>query len=784
MVKSMDDNALSRLRAASANSIRNTLSSISIPAGVDTNLTSSAVVDGVGVRGYLLTRLDIPSYHKMKRHYYRMIGIMFLRFANNSTGFDLSTAVMEAEVVKFEFWDGKGLFHRYKNAFKLHTSIGVYNIEADTEEDYRIWVDYATKALAANEVAQRELKMKQDQFGALFELSDAGTELKDGKEKPPSFKNHSHCMHSNCTVKFQSTRRRQHHCRNCGNTICSEHAAQFTPLLHIGYSKAERVCVSCVRVQRFLQLQRNVNQMYVVQRMGNTNDAHKPTDDSDVIEKLKRTTLDPDFGVSDAVHELQLHKNSGDVAYTLIIEKLIEMSSSSMEDFEFFLPQLFHIWATFDLTTNITKCALLVQVLMTAARKHIRLAQLIYWNTKAAIDDSFGRGFGQTERTALPSRVRKFPMYKLLMINLEVLIAGKDWKFQVDEDLKATPIQAAMIQCLFNRISALQDVDAQRSRRRSDTLGSICTAMMACGVPWSVKSSKLPGDDTYNMKKVPKNHLYLFFQSQIAFMSDICNVAEQLRFVQPPTDRKKYLHVELGQLQLPRLSFFPLGSCNTKLAKIVNIPIAEGTVFSTRERAPTLIYFEIQRASTDLDENLWHRQVSMAVSSHSQLKAKGDVVDNELQTIILNELSGNSADSDESDLEMELSLFDGCFESEDDVTAPKRRTTLVSTDAKPASNVDHIIDACSTYSIDGRSPRRSGARDVEGISNHELVAIAREMSKYALHKSSTGIASKKIFTGKDAVLWMTNNAAALNVPHALWLGQEMMKAGILQSGNF
>ena len=64
---------------------------------------------------------------------------------------------------------------------------------------------------------------------------------------------------------------------------------------------------------------------------------------------------------------------------------------------------------------------------------------LIYWHTRAAIDDSCGLGFGQSERSIL------------MMINLEALVAGASWTFISDLDLVTSDTDARMIQSMFNR---------------------------------------------------------------------------------------------------------------------------------------------------------------------------------------------------------------------------------------------------------------------------------------------------------------------------------------------
>jgi hypothetical protein len=52
------------------------------------------------------------------------------------------------------------------------------------------------------------------------------------------------CMH--CGVKFSSTNRR-HHCRKCGDLVCSQcaPASNCRPILEFGYKENVRVCLRC-----------------------------------------------------------------------------------------------------------------------------------------------------------------------------------------------------------------------------------------------------------------------------------------------------------------------------------------------------------------------------------------------------------------------------------------------------------------------------------------------------------------------------------------------------------
>lgn len=49
---------------------------------------------------------------------------------------------------------------------------------------------------------------------------------------------------SSCFREFSSKLFR-HHCRNCGNSFCSEHAFHEKVILRFGYTEPVRVCLPC-----------------------------------------------------------------------------------------------------------------------------------------------------------------------------------------------------------------------------------------------------------------------------------------------------------------------------------------------------------------------------------------------------------------------------------------------------------------------------------------------------------------------------------------------------------
>ena len=166
--------------------------------------------------------------------------------------------------------------------------------------------------------------------------------------------------------------------------------------------------------------------------------------------------------------------------------------------------------------------------------------------------------------------------------------------------------------CVGVRMTKLQEIDVvvNLSRSRGDTLGSICSAIMSCGIPENsqVRDTELVPKDLTSHQVEYKSRLAGVFKDQIQFMQSLTDVAERLRHVEPVKERKNHLPAQINALKVPSLAFFPLGSCNDNNARILHITKTEGTVFSTKARAPTLMYFEVEVSHNGMGASLWHRQ--------------------------------------------------------------------------------------------------------------------------------------------------------------------------------
>ncbi|CAH0473382.1 unnamed protein product [Peronospora belbahrii] len=797
--------------------------------------------DGLGIKGYLCMRDEGVTYHRMKRFYCRCVGVNFSRFASRDAASAMITALFSAEVQKVEAWDGKGLWHTYRHSFKLSfTSGDVFNMDADSEEDKRQWIEYIQTALIGMKAAVEKWFADVSARPDIMALTPGGLTFVE-KSNPPKFKNDITCCHPGCHVRFESTGKRQHHCRNCGGSVCSDHSSRFAMLRHFHMNYPVRLCMGCYRVQCFvLWLSMLLQRLNIAQI--EENGMPKPLlskADEDEMEALIAIFGDGGFGIFDVIQMLHLHRHGCDEAYAYAVNKLLELSACNLADFEFFLPQIFQMWLTVDWASNNIKAALLFRVLCYATQLHIRLATAIYWLTRAAIDDSCGWGFGQSELYVPDFLYRKMSMCKILMINVEMQISRNDWSFEVDKDLQASSEQAAIIKCLFDRLLVLVHVDS----KSTIPFGAVCDAMSSCSIPrdYLLPSNTL-SEDSYDGEECR------VFTNQIQFIEELCAMTERLRFL-PPDERKKALRLELQKLELPKGVLCPLGSCNNPMQRLLTIARDEGTVFTTRARAPTLMFFEVARLKTACEKNAWlHGGRSLIISAQNEqtsdseeiISANGSNVLAPASEVKLAKNAIEMATSSDIAQVIEMGTFSGTGEeqeddgpkhtsdeessgSDDENSEKEEQRDRVSSDPLPSlatlaravgvknkrsrrdrsgsliisttKSFDSIIASCAdTIKIRRRRSISEGTAfsglaksqsnklvsmlsNVESFTDDQLISIAQNMETSMLKSDLFG---HSIFTGKEIVEWMTKNEIVSNAAHALWLGSELLRCGALE----
>ncbi|CAM9557672.1 unnamed protein product [Chrysoparadoxa australica] len=95
------------------------------------------------------------------------------------------------------------------------------------------------------------------------------------------------------------------------------------------------------------------------------------------------------------------------------------------------------------------------------------------------------------------------------------------------------------------------------------------------------------------MARNASGDLASYFENQLVFVQHLVDIAERLRFVEPPEKRQDALKQELAKLETLGLQgYVPCCKASDPICPIVRVPANEGHVFKTKARAPTLITCE------------------------------------------------------------------------------------------------------------------------------------------------------------------------------------------------
>ncbi|GMH50330.1 hypothetical protein TL16_g00745 [Triparma laevis f. inornata] len=101
---------------------------------------------------------------------------------------------------------------------------------------------------------------------------------------------------------------------------------------------------------------------------------------------------------------------------------------------------------------------------------------------------------------------------------------------------------------------------------------------------------------------------YQFFKGERDFVRSLCEIAEELRF-EPREDRKALAPQLIAETPIPPCAYIPMIKSTDKWLRVLRMLPNEARVFSTKERCPVLMCFEMQFEDDETDvANYLHSQ--------------------------------------------------------------------------------------------------------------------------------------------------------------------------------
>ncbi|KAJ8563868.1 hypothetical protein ON010_g7479 [Phytophthora cinnamomi] len=203
---------------------------------------------------------------------------------------------------------------------------------------------------------------------------------------------------------------------------------------------------------------------------------------------------------------------------------------------------------------------------------------------------------------------------------------------------------------------------------------------------------------------------------QVSFVQSLAAISERLRHIQPVSDRGKYLAGELETLNntLQSSALYPLSAASDELYQVVRIPPTEGKVFSTKMRAPTLIFVEtvpVQSAGAiGLDDADTDRLRPFVCSSHPRNSTF-------FESAVLDEIEASVVSS-----------------SGETMLSPCSSSTLAT--PTPTSTVAGPVSCAADMQGSESSDAREGTRERSGV-------VGRHMTLPNSSRDSSALASSR-----------------------------------------
>ncbi|TMW64576.1 hypothetical protein Poli38472_011456 [Pythium oligandrum] len=547
----------------------------------------------------------------------------------------------EVWITSVEPWTGQGSMNLYPNAFAMRTSTNrVLLCSAKTPEDKEQWVQSLKKSVSLEKQAhphldgfslghghdaERRRIVPEDAVRAAA-MSDASS-LPGSMPPPAATTNEGHddkypLGHSQlsakstssesvtsgsgstamecteCGVRFGTFRSRRVFCGSCEQPFCSRHCFQYIKLHHLNTKTTRRCCGGCVRRQGFLIYLGTVSD-FMKTAMGSPLGVRSLTDRSkDIGSKFKN---------DNELYERSVHKlRYGPMSFIRTVKILYQtrqnphMFSIACERLPFYVEncidrvenmwyQILHLFQCCDSEMNSFSVQLFVlkRYIGAICRRSPRIALQTIWHVQASMEDS--------------TRHHPNSLMSLLGFLYPPNADSKVWSELLLADCPAHQRMLILkgmrlVHRQFEEIVAKQKesmIERWLSARNVYEFESSAMELNDSGIALCEFQSSIQYDSL--RLDVPSGiSLEEIVADQVRFVQSLADISERLRHVQPVEDRKKYLGGELEELNENLISsaLYPLCAASDELYKVVRIPPNEGKVFSTKMRAPTLIFIE------------------------------------------------------------------------------------------------------------------------------------------------------------------------------------------------
>lgn len=626
--------------------------------------------------GYLTMRTSAKAPPSMVRWYCVLVGVHFRYYLNEDDANHMLSLKGEFMVSEGKVWDGVGNVHVYANAIQIVVDENCsYYAYADTDKEQLGWIMAIMSVLKM----QTSPEAMAPYVSPLRRMDEEDVETEDFNSKCEL-----------CVVDDGKGNAMK--CTCCRNRFCEVHGSKVIPLLHMNLYEAVRVCDGCYQGQRYVDFMRRItiglesglciypkrldieNDIQLVPSIDTRSrgvicqsydDGHVSLEElaelirCDAIANRQRDnklseyelSLDEEIiklhanfkrqSVAELVVVLHDHVEKHSLLFQPIVQRLLQMSYSHLDEIEFYWPQIIHAYLRIPLYT-FDKMFWMDELVLSITKRSIELAIQVIWQLQGAMEDC--------SMMFVPKDMEdKYPRIVRLMVEVELQMIGYDLTLLSKRNVKSggipkfTLAQQQMIKELRNSFEKFKDnAPPPSGKNRNVSSSNLATIAQeptttpgmnaidfdhhALDAPAKYKDfspfqkhllsphdqhvlesddsterityeipSDVPMSPSKRLSATDQSILAGYFSNAWNFVQDITDIAEILRFVPVPGDRKKHLLRHLECLNVPEKAYFPLVKANGVFERIIRIPPNEATAFSTKARVPVMLIFEVLR---------------------------------------------------------------------------------------------------------------------------------------------------------------------------------------------
>uniref|UniRef100_M4B7A5 1-phosphatidylinositol 4-kinase n=1 Tax=Hyaloperonospora arabidopsidis (strain Emoy2) TaxID=559515 RepID=M4B7A5_HYAAE len=543
----------------------------------------------------------------------------------------------EVWVQSLEPWDGRSAFARTAaHAFAIRTtSKRLLLCAAQTPLDAARWRHALETALTQAKSSLRDLQSRVPDDGGrrivpsdrrrpstpcAFQIdrpTDAPSSVTSGSDHDNIQKTigttlggDSGC--NECGTRFRSLVARRVVCGSCARAFCGKHCSGGVRLEHLGLRAVRRCCDHCVQRQEFIRYLKTMTRVLgPLAGKGVAMDAliaatrteevslGRAGDDARTLEKLRRQPMTLNRTI-----KILYQTRKKPQLFRVACERLPFYTETCVDRVENLWYQLLHLVQCLDAEPK-PRCALqlfyLQRYIRAICRRCPRIALQTIWHVQASAAD--GKCHNLHPHTLL-SLLGFIHPNTTLPESSHMLSVWKDLVFADCPEHQLAQILADLrqVNADMEKLISLEPESMMERWLNAKTRLQFeqCAAELAasgielCEFQSSILYDSLEIEGSDQSDDLPGSGINSLVLEQVSFVQSMAAISERLRHIQPISDRGKYLAGELKTLNstLQSSALYPLSAASDELYQVVRIPPAEGKVFSTKMRAPTLIFVE------------------------------------------------------------------------------------------------------------------------------------------------------------------------------------------------